>query len=391
MSIPAKCVAITKTITQCSRNALPNSIYCAQHLKIHQSIDTTPQKSINPQLIRDAIQPQLLNQIFLYSGNIQNISKNIKIPKEKLIQHWLLQIGVKRNLKVLRSRDYKLLWVLYQTRIDNTPNKDLLNKAISEGLNQSIFYSIEIQYRGEIESLGTDDSYLFDDNDLKIINSRLYDNIKKWDLQVGDTIRLMQFGDYRNSGVLLYDGSQLVDLNYDIDDYGSIPLSEAFNIINYPINTYFSNTIAHNNYVVMKSEDYKIQISETYNIIEGDELKNKLEQIAMHYAGGVIDLLGTRIYKYKVFIDPQVWIIYSPNNALDLKNMRYFDTSEELILDYEDFYPHLNDSVTKEKGNNLLFDTVIDDSEKLTLLVPKNKKKIISRRFARPKSPYREL
>lgn len=39
----------------------------------------------------------------------------------------------------------------------------------------------------------------------------------------GDIVHLEECGEYRNSGKAIWDGSKLISLHYDIDDYGSVP------------------------------------------------------------------------------------------------------------------------------------------------------------------------
>lgn len=63
----------------------------------------------------------------------------------------------------------------------------------------------------------------------------------------GDVVIMKQFSGYRNNGILIYDGEKLRSLEFDIDDYGSVPKSMKV-ITEFPIN-YWEGIILHNKIV----------------------------------------------------------------------------------------------------------------------------------------------
>lgn len=354
MSKPLRCQALTKNGKgpQCSRNALPNEIYCRQHLKIYQPAEEvkveqkeskSPRNTKLKNLVNQAMQPGIIAQTLSYAGILGNISKKIKIPKKEIIKGWLLQIGVKRNLDILTSLDYKLLEGLYQTKIGNRPNVLGLQNALEKGLNPDLFSSKEFQYHRVIPELGNDFVTAFFDNDgniiiesLKLLNLRLKEYLKNINIRVGDTIRLMQFATYRNTGVFIFDGQQLSHLNSEIDDYGSVPGFDIFNITNYPVNQYFAKTIAHNNLVVAKFEN--------------------VEEIRSYPLSD--DIL---LYQYQIITATDTWIIWSyDNNIIDkYYKLRYYESYDEelnsmFLASINSEFPGVKGT---EKGTNILYDT----------------------------------
>lgn len=357
--IIVKCQASTKSKPpkQCSRNTLSGEKYCGQHLKMYKS---QPEQKNTNSLINQAMQPGIIAQTLSYTDIMQDLSKKNKIPKEKIIKQWLIEIGVKRNLDILTPKDYKLLWPLYQTRIDNRPQKKLLEKAIDEQeLNKDIFYSKEFEYHDIIfdGDEGDDDDIIEEKIDL--INEKLKDFIKIQNMKIGDTVRITQFGDYRNNGVLLYNGQKLVNLNYDVDDYGSIPELEEFNIINYPISEYFKITISHNNFVIMKAKKYQLKLLETYY-----PSKEKLLELKEYREDSYI--LGLEIYKYNLSIEKNIWIIYSADKNLNFENLKYFDVSNQNLVE-GDIFPNSDQITENEKGTNILYDTIKKDEDMISV------------------------
>lgn len=96
------------------------------------------------------------------------------------------------------------------------------------------------------------------------LNRLLYPSVTK-DWKRGDIISLSSHGyHYRNVGKFIYDGKTLVNLRYDIDDYGSIP--EQFKAIEeFPIN-YWQYLIDHNRYINIDVDKLKIKDA-LYNAI----------------------------------------------------------------------------------------------------------------------------
>jgi hypothetical protein len=69
-------------------------------------------------------------------------------------------------------------------------------------------------------------------------------------IQRGDLIQL-EWLQYRNDGGYLWDGENVINLYYDIDDYGSVPLS--FSFPEFPFR-YFENVIVHNDLVFLRDD-----------------------------------------------------------------------------------------------------------------------------------------
>jgi hypothetical protein len=74
----------------------------------------------------------------------------------------------------------------------------------------------------------------------------------------GDVIHLEPSGDYRNDGKFMYDGHNIVPLDYSLDDYGAVPAS--FQVIReFPIH-YWQGIIVHNAIVHFDIRPYLDQV-----------------------------------------------------------------------------------------------------------------------------------
>ncbi|MFS8159577.1 MAG: hypothetical protein ACMG6E_05075, partial [Candidatus Roizmanbacteria bacterium] len=69
-------------------------------------------------------------------------------------------------------------------------------------------------------------------------NKALHDDLRR-----GDVLHCVWVGDYRNLGKYLWDGKKVVSLDFDLDDYGSIP--PQFSALEFPLG-YFSDAIENN-------------------------------------------------------------------------------------------------------------------------------------------------
>jgi len=100
----------------------------------------------------------------------------------------------------------------------------------------------------------------------------LYD--MKYDLTRGDLICYEGLNEYRNDGIHIFDGCKIIDLDYDIDDYGALP--NEFTVINnnVPIDYWVNNDehkgIDHNNLVWFDHNPVKIQCFDNITKINGD-------------------------------------------------------------------------------------------------------------------------
>jgi hypothetical protein len=85
---------------------------------------------------------------------------------------------------------------------------------------------------------------------------KIYPNIKR-----GDVVYFEDWGDYRNTGKLMWNGTKLIILASDYDDYGHVPYE--IKIEEFPHRDYFSKSIDHNSLINIMGSDYKIIEIET--------------------------------------------------------------------------------------------------------------------------------
>ena len=94
---------------------------------------------------------------------------------------------------------------------------------------------------------------LLADEDINAYISRKFPELKR-----GDVIHLAECSTYRNDGKFLWDGEQLVDLDYDTyDPYGQVP--KSFKIEFFGPKNFFESTIAHNSIVRIDGRHYNIE------------------------------------------------------------------------------------------------------------------------------------
>lgn len=116
----------------------------------------------------------------------------------------------------------------------------------------------------------------------------------------GDIIYFQKFGAYRNDGVYMYDGKKIVDLNYDIDDYGSVS-QEFLAIDEFPLD-YFVDVIDHNQIINIDVNEYTDQLQ-----------KNLSEDMFIDDMYRVTSFIGRDQKLYKVYVlledkdDPINW------------------------------------------------------------------------------------
>ena len=54
-------------------------------------------------------------------------------------------------------------------------------------------------------------------------SKKLQKYLDNCNIKYGDIIHFEQFGDYRNDGKCIFNGEEIIELDYEIDDYGSVP------------------------------------------------------------------------------------------------------------------------------------------------------------------------
>ena len=117
-----------------------------------------------------------------------------------------------------------------------------------------------------------DEMYLLDAaND----SQALQDWLVQHDCQRGDLVHFTHFGEYRNDGRVICDGRRLVNLDYDIIDYGTIP--DSFQVINEFPCDYWLGVHAHNDLIsftpieAATNPDFYEEWAQTYQSSEDNE------------------------------------------------------------------------------------------------------------------------
>ncbi len=90
------------------------------------------------------------------------------------------------------------------------------------------------------------DEYKFGDmsrKDLPFITNEIIPNLSKLDLLRGDVIHFEWIRNNRNDGKLIWDGENVLELDYDTDEYGSVP--KQFSFPEFPFK-HFYDSIDHN-------------------------------------------------------------------------------------------------------------------------------------------------
>jgi len=309
-----ECQAVTNKGTRCSRKTEDN--YCWQH-KISLSL-----------------QPEILNNIFSYSRTVNPINKELQTTskqKIKILRHWFEEIHVKTPFSEVKDSEIPILWGLYQKRIDNAPAEDLLKLAIKNGLNPDYFYSRIFIFRGYVRFLHKNLNDL-DADDLDIINDNedLFPFIWENKARTGDIIILNQYSDidrfpYTTGNpynILIYNGKTFDFL--EIYDFYNIRIPEKYVINNYPIVTYFKNTL---NRITKSGDDKYFNTSVNFNLSE-----LKLELISEQKTDN--KFYFTTLYKYKT----GEYTIYSFKKNFEkeyLYSDEYEDASDTISLNYD--------------------------------------------------------
>ena len=158
----------------------------------------------------------------------------------------------------------------------------------------------EDNYRELAAILPEDDE--FTDEDALLITEAISQNLDKLPLLRGDVIYLGWMDDYRNSGKFLWDGEKVVNLNHNIDDYGSV--SEEFTFPEFPLNHFYSS-IDHNHIIWVSDvtlrelqQNYREEIPDLTN----EEVIGNVQMTDLHASSVITDNFGTK-YKIRFFYD----------------------------------------------------------------------------------------
>lgn len=139
--------------------------------------------------------------------------------------------------------------------------------------------------------------------------------IRENNLKRGDVLHLEWEITYRNEGKYLWDGEKVVLLDYEDDDYGSVPKEFAFPEFR---PDYFSESIAHNNIVRLTSE--KVQ-----EMINNFDVETQTSYITDKYDKYIVklsyDISGLDIKFDKIF--PTDYLDYDVNNKVLIFQVPY--------------------------------------------------------------------
>lgn len=137
-----------------------------------------------------------------------------------------------------------------------------------------------------------EDCNIITDEKRKIMLKYLID--QKFNIKRGDLIRLSSRVGYRNNGVAIYNGKEIIDLESEIDDYGYLP--KEFKVIDeFPIGYFHSNFkgtgetedgyefITHNSIIWFDHKPYLPEILKNLTIGKPDIAENILYSIIFTY------------------------------------------------------------------------------------------------------------
>jgi len=303
-----ECQAITNAGTQCSRKAEPNSEYCWQHqdyeskeskLSPRQQLvpsKTSPRNQISQipnnnqyyidtfdvasgtlPLMLKALQPEILSKVKNYAGSLGDFSKqfNENTNKRMVIKAWFEEIGVQTPFDEVTDKDIQLLWPLYIKRIANAPPKDLLKKAIFQGLNPYLFHSRVFNIDKIPEKLNFMlfnyfHGEMYEEDDMQKLIQELNSNttlsiINNNKVRKGDLVTLGS-----GSFISIFNGNklQLFD-SATIFNYRNIP--ENFKINDFPVTNYFQNENI-SDLVYFDTTDTKFELQKEYIISENNSI-----------------------------------------------------------------------------------------------------------------------
>lgn len=193
-------------------------------------------------------------------------------------------------------------------------------------------YDVSQYYKENFKIRSTSKSYeIFNIEELysnyldKILDHLYQINI---DLVRGDLILTIN-SDYRNEGVYIFDGCQIVSLDYKLDDYGALP--KEFKVINFntPIDYWFDGKIRgirHNGIIWFDSTSVRDQLIKNIKVEEIGEYGNKITE----------EISTTFIYnnvKYTILYNAENPNVYKFINILKTKDVLMFDDGEN-----QDYY-----------------------------------------------------
>jgi hypothetical protein len=175
-----------------------------------------------------------------------------------------------------------------------------------------------------------------DIEEITTIVHKYFSYIKK-----GDVLHLCR-DRYRNDGTYIYTGKKISLLDFNVDEYGSVP-SEYLVNKEYPPK-YWSNAICHNNYVWINTKDINI---DTFKYIGSCINENK-------------NIFSVNIYDYTLFLSLN-------DEMIELDVVTYFNFNDNICCEYELLY--FEDDFNQIENNNKIIDLSSDKANYLYYVI----------------------
>jgi len=351
-----QCQATTKSRTQCSRKAEPNSNYCWQHQNYipnlskkvenrnleFKVVETKNVSNQEQQLRLNALQPNIMSNIISYSGTLGNFSKIFsETNQRKILKKWFGEIHIQTPFSEVKESEIPLLWGLYQNRIANAPPKDLLEEAIERGLSRDYFYAKVIRVGASSLTYGLNYEDLKDTTLLQKINLELQDTIKQNKLRYGD-ILVLGAGDGYYPIIFIYNGTDLILADFEYIDIQTPIIPSQILINNFPTTNYFTKVAYHIIYF-----DTNIVYFDT----NGTDLK-LLNQYKVSENYSIYHYITTGISA-----DYEIWT-YTPLTENNWKGVLPFDGAKAGWDLGEDFIEFIQNLISDEEIGNLIYDKI---------------------------------
>lgn len=286
-----RCSYVLDSLRRCTRS-VENGSFCYQHMEARKlpSLDSTfaeKYSKIAEFLSDDKAFLQSLPKGIDANRIILNKMKKTSVP-------WPLTFLVGEKMHTFKSLDKAREFILEKYKVDifpllissirkyGTTNKETSPKMSNkEDLPYRFRYYLgkshypdtpavstaNINYRFEDED--DPDMDMLDDGQLQEINSYIQSiSLLPLILKRGDLIFNSEYGGYRNTGVLIWDGKKAIELDRELDDYGSIP-SQFKTLTEFPFG-YFYDTessmgIDHNYIQWMNLSSYAEQAKDNFD------------------------------------------------------------------------------------------------------------------------------
>lgn len=335
-----RCQALTKSGTQCTRKAEPNSLYCWQH-QDYKTIE--PEIKVNPILLQKSLQPGILSNILItagYTGLNQQTSLIVNNEYISLLDAWFKRIKVKTSIQdILTLKDsnkqLQFLIQIYNQRINDRPNSDLISALSDKGFDWYILYSRRItiventipmeiwdnivdllnKYHGaEDEVISTEDYNTIYQSISPFIQKLRQGDIVEFsvpqyiDLPSNSLLKSLARGD--KNLTLIWNDSRFESLSMEVDIRYNLP--QNIFIQEYPIVDYFRYSIYQNNLVwlkTIKDRNYKFD----YTLLESFS-----DYIDKYQTGDGYIVYANRNYNFdRMYKDSEIPLDYLTNSNLD--------------------------------------------------------------------------